>query len=49
MFLAGDFNIDLLTVDSHQATKQFFFDFLTSHYLLPMIIDPLGLQKLMPH
>jgi len=27
MFLAGDFNIDLLTVDSHQATKQFFFWF----------------------
>ena len=39
MFLAGDFNIDLLKVDSHQATKQFF-DLLTSHYLLPTIYRP---------
>ena len=39
MFLTGDFNIDLLTVDSHQPTKQFF-DLLTSHYLLPTIYRP---------
>jgi len=34
MFLAGDFNIDLLKIDSYQLTRQFF-DLLTSHYLLP--------------
>jgi len=39
MFLAGDFNIDLLKFDSHQPTRQFF-DLLASHYLLPTICRP---------
>jgi len=39
MFLAKDFNTDLLKVDYHQPTKQFF-DLLISHYPLPTIYRP---------
>ena len=39
IFLAGDFNIDLLKMDAHEPTKQFF-EMLLSHHLLPTMYRP---------
>jgi hypothetical protein len=39
IFIAGDFNFDLLKAEKHQATTDFY-DLLTSNFLLPMILLP---------
>ena len=39
IFIAGDFNFDLVKVSSHTATADFY-DLLTSNFLLPMILLP---------
>ena len=39
IFIAGDFNFDLIKALSHQQTADFY-DLLTSNFLLPMILLP---------
>ena len=39
IFIAGDFNFDLIKASSHQETANFY-DLLTSNFLLPMILLP---------
>ena len=39
IYIAGDFNFDLIKASSHQATSDFY-DLLSSNFLLPMILLP---------
>ena len=44
IFLAGDYNIDLLKINSHVPTRTFF-NLLTSNRLLPTILRPTRITK----
>ena len=44
VFLLGDFNIDLLNYDQHSLTNEFL-DFLSSHMLLPHIVQPTRIRN----
>ena len=44
VFLLGDFNIDLLNYDQHSLTNEFL-DSLSSHMLLPHIVQPTGIRN----
>ena len=44
VFIAGDFNLDLLKVASHHETSEFF-DIMTSNFLLPTISLPTHINR----
>ena len=44
VFLLGDFNIDLLNYDQYSLNNEFL-DSLSSHMLLPHIVQPTGTRK----
>ena len=39
IFIAGDFNFDLIKASAHQSTSDFY-DMLSTNFLLPMILLP---------
>ena len=44
IFIAGDYNFDLLNTSSHRETSDFF-DIMTTNYLLPSIIIPTKINR----
>ena len=40
LILTGDFNIDLLKINSNGKFQEFYYDYLTSHNLIPNITLP---------